>query len=136
MDIAEAVAFARDHHRSVLATRRADGSPQLSPVVHAVDAEGRVMISTREPAMKVRNLRRDDRASLCVLSNAFFGSWAQLEGTCEIVPLPDGMPLLEFVYRAVAGEHPDWEEFRRAMVQEQRVVLRITPTAGGPSRSG
>ena len=136
MDLAEAVSFARSHHRSVLATRKADGSPQQSPVVHAVDPEGRVLISTREPAVKVRNLRRDARVSLCILNDQFFGAWAQLDGTADIVPLPAALPLLEYLYREVAGEHPDWEEFRRAMADERRVVLRITPTAGGPSRSG
>jgi len=136
MDLTEAIGFARQQHRSVLATRRADGSPQLSPVIHAVDADGRVLISTRDTAVKVRNARRDPRVALCVLSEGFFGPWAQLGGTCEVVPLPDAMGLLERVYREVAGEHPDWQEFRGAMVAERRVILRITPSAGGPAQSG
>ena len=136
MDLAEATEFARTNHRSVLATRRADGSPQQSPVVHAVDAAGRVMISTREPAMKVRNIRRDPRVAMVVLNDGFFGTWAQLEGQAEILELPDAMPLLEDVYRQVAGEHNDWDEFRQAMVEQRRVVLRITPTAAGPTKSG
>jgi PPOX class probable F420-dependent enzyme len=136
MDIAGAVAFARSNHHSLLATRRTDGEPQLSPVVHAVDAEGRVMISTREPSMKVRNLRRHQRASLCLLSDAFFGEWAQLEGPCEIVPLPEAMPLLEETYRQVAGEHKDWDDFRKAMVTQRRVILRVTPDRAGPTASG
>ena len=136
MDLTDAVAFARTHHHSVLATRRADGASQLSPVVHGVDGDGRLMVSTREPAVKVRNARRHPRVSFCVLSDGFFGPWAQLEGPCEVVPLPDAMPLLEDVYRQVAGEHPDWGEFRRAMEEERRVVLRVTPDRGGPSVSG
>lgn len=136
MDLSEAVAFARVNHHSVLATRRSDGEPQLSPVVHGVDADGRIMVSTRAPAMKVRNAHRHPRASLCVLSDRFFGTWAQVEGPCEVVPLPDAMPLLEDIYRQVAGEHPDWDDFRRAMEAERRVVLRVTPDRGGPSVSG
>jgi PPOX class probable F420-dependent enzyme len=136
MEPSDAAAFLRDHHRSVLATLRADGAPQLSPVVHAVDAEGRVMISTREPAMKVRNLRRTPRAWLCGLNDGFFGKWVQAEGDVEIVPLPEAMPLLEEVYRAVAGEHPDWDDFRAAMEKERRVVLRITIDRAGPTVSG
>jgi PPOX class probable F420-dependent enzyme len=136
MDLTEAVERARTNHHSVLATRRADGSPQMSPVVHGVDGTGRIMISTREPAMKVRNLRREPRAWLCVLPDGFFGSWAQLAGPCEIVALPEAMPLLEDIYRQVAGEHPDWADFRLAMERERRVVLRITPDQVGPTASG
>ncbi len=86
--------------------------------------------------MKVRNVRLHPRASFCVLPDEFFGEWAQLEGPCEVVPLPDAMPLLELVYRQVAGEHPDWEDFRRAMVEQRRVVLRVTPDRAGPTGSG
>jgi len=136
LDRDEAIEFLRDHHRSVLATRRSDGGVQLSPVVHALDAEGRVMISTREPAMKVRNVRRDGQAWLCVLNDRFFGGWAQAEGPVDVVALPEAMPLLEDVYRAVAGEHPDWEDFRAAMERERRVVLRITVERVGPTVSG
>jgi PPOX class probable F420-dependent enzyme len=136
VDLTEAVALARTNHHSVLATRRADGSPQMSPIVHGVDDAGRIMISTREPAMKVRNLRRDPRAALCVLPDGFFGGWAQLGGTCEIVDLPEAMPLLEEVYRQVAGEHPDWADFRQAMERDRRVILRITPDQAGPTASG
>ena len=136
MDLAEAISFAGENHRSVLATHRQDGSIQQSPVVHAVDASGRVMISTRAPAMKVHNIRRDPRVSLCAFSDAFFGSWALLIGTAEIVSRPEAMPLLEETYRQVAGEHKDWDEFRKAMDDQQRVIVRITATAGGPTKSG
>ena len=136
MDLAEAVAFARTNHHSVLATTKRDGTIQQSPIVHGVDADGRIMISTREPAMKVANVRRNPAVSLCVLNDKFFGGWGQIWGTTEVVPLPDAMPLLEDVYRQVAGEHNDWDEFRQSMVDQRRVVLRITPTAGGPTKSG
>jgi PPOX class probable F420-dependent enzyme len=136
VDITEAADLAREQHRSVLATRKRDGGPQQSPVVHGVDADGRLMISTREPAMKVANARRDPRVALCVLPDGFFGQWAQIDGTAEVISLPDAMPLLEDVYRQVAGEHRDWAEFRAAMETERRVIIRITPTAAGPNRSG
>lgn len=136
MDLKQGIDLARGNHHIVLATRRSDGRPQMSPVVSAVDDEGRLLVSTREPAAKVRNLRHDPHASICVLSDNFFGDWAQLDGTVEIVPLPEAMELLEFIYRQVSGEHPDWAEFREAMVAQRRVALRITVTAAGPTYSG
>jgi PPOX class probable F420-dependent enzyme len=136
MDLEEAIRLARRNHHTVLATRRADGRPQMSPVVSGVDDAGRIMISTREAAAKVLNLRRDPQASVCVLSDTFFGDWAQLDGTAEIVPLPEAMDMLELIYRLVSGEHPDWDEFREAMIQQRRVALRITATAAGPTYSG
>ena len=136
MDRTEALDFIRSNHRAVLATTRSDGSPQLSPVTAAVDAEDRVVVSTRETAMKVHNLRRRPRAWLCVLTERFFGSWAQVEGDVEIVPLPEAMEGLVDYYRLVAGEHPDWDEYRRAMQNERRVLLRITVDRAGPTRSG
>src|ERR1700740_1642875 len=121
MDLNDARAFLREHHHSILATSRADGRPQLSPVVHAVDDEGRVLISSRAPAYKVRNLRRDARASLCAIRDGFFGEWIQVDGTAGIVSLPEAMDVLVFAYRQIAGEHPDWADYRAAMEREQRV---------------
>jgi PPOX class probable F420-dependent enzyme len=128
--------FLRAHHRAVLATVRADGRPQLSPVTAAVDAAGRVLISTRETAIKTKNLARDPRASLCVLNDGFFGEWIQAEGTAEIVHLPEAMELLVDYYRRAAGEHPDWDDYRDAMRRERRVMVRITITRAGPDASG
>jgi PPOX class probable F420-dependent enzyme len=136
MDLQNAIQVARHNHHTVLTTQRADGRPQMSPVVSAVDDDGRLLVSTREPAAKVRNLRRNPAVSVCVLPDTFFGEWAQLDGTAEIVPLPEAMELLEFVYRQVSGEHPDWAEFREAMNAQRRVALRITVTAAGPTYSG
>jgi PPOX class probable F420-dependent enzyme len=136
MELSTAREFLRAHHRAVLATSRADGRPQLSPVAAAVDDEGRVLISTREAAIKTRNLRRDPRASLCVLNDGFFGEWIQVEGTAEIISLPDAMEILVSYYRGVGGEHPDWDEYRAAMEREHRVIVRITMTRAGPDVSG
>ena len=136
MDIEGAREFVRGNHRAVLATQRADGSPQLSPVTVGLDHEGRVIVSTRETAMKVHNLRRQPRASLCLLNDRFFGDWGQVEGDVEIVALPEAMELLVDYYRSISGEHPDWEQYRKAMVDERRVVLRISIDRAGPSRAG
>ena len=120
----------------MLATFRASGLPQLSPVLAAADGTGRVLISTREAAAKTRNLRRDPRASLCVISDGFFGDWVQLDGTAEVISLPDAMELLVGYYRLVAGEHPDWDDYRAAMERDRRVVLRLSITRAGPDYSG
>jgi PPOX class probable F420-dependent enzyme len=136
MDVDRARAFIRENHRAVLATRRTNGDPQLSPVVCAVDAEGRVTVSTREPAMKVKNVRRDSRVSLCVLNDGFFGDWLQVDGTAEVVSLPEAMELLVEYYRSVGGEHPDWDEYRAAMERDRRVLVRIDIDRAGPDRSG
>ena len=136
MDTARAADFLHAHHRAVLATARSDGRPQLSPVTCTVDDEGRVLISTRETALKTRNLRRRPQASLCVFTDNFFGEWVQVEGDVEIIPLPDAMDLLVDYYRRISGEHPDWDDYRAAMVRDRRVIARITITRAGPDVSG
>jgi len=136
MDINEALDFVRTQHHAVLGTLKGDGTPQLSPVTVAVDDDGHVIISTRQPAYKVRNIRRNPRVWLCVLPDAFFGRWVQIDGTAEIVELPAAMDGLVAYYRSVSGEHPDWDDYRAAMARDQRVLLVITPTKAGPSVSG
>ena len=136
MDTGRAADFMRAHHRAVLATSRSDGRPQLSPVTCTVDDENRVLISTRETALKTRNLRRRPQASLCVFTDNFFGEWVQVEGDVEIIPLPDAMDLLVEYYRSISGEHPDWADYRAAMVRDRRVIVRITITRAGPDASG
>jgi len=128
--------FLRAHPRGVLATYRRDGQAQLSPVVAAVDDESRVVISTREGAMKTLNVRRNPRAALCVLNDGFYGEWHTVEGTVEVVSLPEAMEPLVDYYRRVSGEHPDWPDYRDAMVRERRVLLRITVDRSGPTTSG
>lgn len=137
MDLDEARAILREQHHAVLATWRADGTPQLSPVTVGVDEEGRPEISSRHTAYKVRNLRRDPRAYLCVFPDTFYGGrWIQLDGTITVVDLPDAMePLVEY-YRHISGEHPDWADYRAAMTRDQRVLLRMTIDRAGPDRSG
>jgi len=132
----EARDFLRANHRAVLATVRGDGRPQLSPVTCGLDQAGRVIISTRETAVKTRNLRRNPLASLCVFTDAFFGRWVQVEGSAEVVSLPEAMEFLVEYYRLVSGEHPDWDDYRAAMVRDQRCLIRVEITRAGPDISG
>lgn len=135
MDLAAAQAFVLEHHRAVLGTTRRDGTPQMSPVLVSVEGDA-LMISTRVTALKVTNIERDPRVHLCVLSDGFFGPWVQISGTAEIIRLPDALDGLVAYYRQISGEHPDWDDYRAAMVREQRCLIRVTPTTAGPDRSG
>jgi PPOX class probable F420-dependent enzyme len=132
----EARAFLSENHRAVLVTRRADGGVQTSPVTVGLDGDGMVVISTRETAYKVRNLRKDPTAVVCVFSDGFFGPWVQIEGRASILSLPEAMEPLVDYYRRVGGEHPDWDEYRHAMEEQRRVLVRITLEKVGPSQFG
>ncbi len=136
MDLEAARTFVRAHHRAVLATMRRDGRPQLSPVACAVDDSGHIVVSTRQTAMKTKNIRRDPRVSICVFQDRFFGDWIQVDGTAEIIELPQAMEGLVEYYRAVAGDHPDWDDYRAAMERERRVLLRVALDRAGPDRAG
>jgi PPOX class probable F420-dependent enzyme len=136
MEIDEAIEYVRRNHHAVLATLKQDGTPQLSPVTAGVDEEGRAVISTRQAAYKVRNIRRDPRVWLCVFPDGFYGRWAQLEGIAEIVELPAAMDGLVSYYRDISGEHPDWSDYRAAMTRERRVLLRVSVSKAGPNVSG
>jgi PPOX class probable F420-dependent enzyme len=136
MDIEAALDFVRANHNAVLSTLKADGTPQLSPVTVGVDDDGYVVISTRQPAYKVRNIRRDPRVWLCVLPGTFYGKWVQLEGTAGVVELPEAMDGLVDYYRRISGEHPDWDDYRAAMERDERVLLRIQVGKAGPDVSG
>ena len=128
--------FARQNHRAVLATTRANGRPQLSPVTVGVDEEDYIVISTRETSMKVANLRRDPWATLCVFTDGFFGDWVQAAGPVEIVSLPEAMDGLVEYYRRISGEHPDWDEYRAVMARDQRCLLRVAVEEAGPNKAG
>ncbi len=122
----EKLEFVQAHHRAVLVTRRADGRLQTSPIVCGVEG-GQVVISVTADRAKTKNLRRDRRATLCVLSDEFYGPWVQIDGAAEVVDLPEAMEGLVDLYRNVSGEHPDWDEYRAAMVADGRCLIRITP---------
>lgn len=136
MEVAAAQQFIRSNHRAVLATFRRDGRPAISPILVTLDDEDRVIISTREPAMKVQHVRRDPRVSLVVMNDGFFGEWVQAEGTAEVVELPDAMETLVAYYRSISGEHPDWDDYRAAMQRDRRVIIRFAIERAGPNVEG
>jgi PPOX class probable F420-dependent enzyme len=136
MDVAVALAFLRANHQAVIATTRADGTTQMSPITVGVDAADRVVVSTRETAYKVAHLRALPYAAICAFTDRFFGDWVQVEGPVDIVSLPDAMEPLVDYYRAIRGEHPDWDEYRAAMQGDRRVILRMTVERAGPALQG
>jgi PPOX class probable F420-dependent enzyme len=137
MELDAARDFIREHHRAVMATRRADGAPQMSIVAANVDADGRVIVSTRETAVKTKNLRRDPHVSFCILpEDGWSGQWIQVDGTATVLSLPEAMePLVEY-YRSTAGEHPDWDDYRAAMERDRRVLVRVDLERAGPDIAG
>jgi PPOX class probable F420-dependent enzyme len=136
MDIDKALDFVRRNHRAVLATRTRSGGIQQSPVLVGVDADGHLVVSSREAAYKTKNLRRDPWAQLCVFPDGFFGEWIVVEGRPEVLSLPEAMePLVEY-FRGVAGEHDNWDDYRESMRRERRVLVRIVPERAGPDREG
>jgi PPOX class probable F420-dependent enzyme len=135
--IDDAKNFLTEHHLGVLATRRKDGRLQMSPITSGLDADGRVIISSRETAYKVTNLRRDPRAALCVFTKAFHGGgWVQVNGPADIISLPGAMDSLVYLQRQVYGEHKSWPEFHERMVRERRVIIRFAIESVAPLRRG
>jgi PPOX class probable F420-dependent enzyme len=133
----ELLEFVRPRHRGILVTTRRDGRPQLSPVAMGVDAEGRVVVSSYPERAKTRNARRRSEASVCVLSEDFDGDWVQLDGSLEVVDLPEALDGLVEYFRSISGEHPDWDDYRAAMQRQGKVLLRLTIERWGPiSRGG
>lgn len=130
------VEFVRPRHRMVLSTRRRDGSPQISPVTGGVDDDGRIVIATYPERAKTANARRDPAVSVMVQSDEWNGPWVQVDGTAEVLDVPDAVePLVEY-FRSIAGEHSDWDEYRAAMVKQGKSLLRITPERWGPVATG
>ncbi|MCD4535080.1 PPOX class F420-dependent oxidoreductase [Nocardioides sp. cx-169] len=136
VDLDGLLEFVRPRHRMILITRRRDGHPQSSPVTGGVDDEGRVVISTYPERAKTANARRAGEATVLVLSEEFNDAWVQLEGTCEVIDPPDSVEPLVDYYRSIAGEHPDWDEYRQAMRDQGKSLLRITPTRWSPIATG
>jgi PPOX class probable F420-dependent enzyme len=136
VDLEELLEFVRPRHNLVLLTIRSDGRPQASPVTGGVDEEGRIVVSTYPERAKTHNARRDPRVSVVVLSDDFGGAWVQVDGDCEVIDSPESVEPLVDYFRAVAGEHPDWDEYRAAMVTQGKSLLRITPTRWSPIATG
>lgn len=136
VDVAGLLDFVRPRHHGILLTIRADGSPQGSPVTMGVDSAGRIVVSTYPERAKTRNAKRNPAASVIVLSDDFGGAWVQVDGTAEVIDIPDSVePLVEY-YRSISGEHPDWNEYREAMVRQGKSLIRVTPQRWGPIATG
>ncbi|MGX1222991.1 PPOX class F420-dependent oxidoreductase [Streptomyces ambofaciens] len=136
VSLAELLDFVRPRHRAILLTRRSDGSPQGSPLTCGVDDAGRIVVSTYPERAKTRNARRDPRVSLLVLSDEWNGPWVQVDGIAEVLDAPDSVePLVEY-FRNISGEHPDWDEYRQAMVKQGKSIIRVTPQKWGPVATG
>ncbi|GAA3235209.1 PPOX class F420-dependent oxidoreductase [Dactylosporangium siamense] len=132
----ELIEFLSSRHRALVITTRADGRPQASPVTSGVDAQGRIVISTYPERAKIRNARRDSRVSVVVLSDEWNGPWVQVDGVAEVLDLPEALePLVEY-FRCISGEHPDWDEYREAMRQQGKSLLRVTIESWGPIATG
>jgi PPOX class probable F420-dependent enzyme len=130
------LAFLRPRHHGLLATTRKDGRPQLSPVTCGVDDDGRIVISTYPDRAKAYNARRDTRASICVLSSDWDGPYVQVDGSIEVLDLPEALEPLVQYYRNISGEHPDWDGYRAAMEKQGKCLLRITVERWGPISTG
>jgi PPOX class probable F420-dependent enzyme len=132
----ELLEFTRPRHRAILLTARADGRVQGSPVTCGVDDSGRIVVSTYPERAKTRNAKREPRVSLVVLSDDWDGPWVQVDGSAEVIDAPDSVePLIEY-YRTIAGEHPDWDEYRTAMIKQGKSIIRVTPERWGPVATG
>ena len=130
------LAFLRPRHHMVLLTWRRDGGVQGSPVTAGVDAEGRIVVATYPERAKSVNVARRPRASVIVLSDEFGGAWVQVDGDAELITLPDAVEPLVDYFRAISGEHPNWAEYRQAMIDQGKALIRITPTGWGPIATG
>jgi PPOX class probable F420-dependent enzyme len=128
--------FVRPRHQLILITLRRGGGPQASPVTGGVDEQGRIVISSYPGRAKVRNLRRSPECSVLVLSDDFGGAWVQVDGSAEVLDLPDALEPLVDYYRAISGEHPDWNEYRAAMTAQGKSLIRVTPLTWGPVATG
>jgi PPOX class probable F420-dependent enzyme len=136
VDREELLEFIRPRHRGILSTTRRDGRPQMSLVTMGVDTEGRVVIASYPERVKVLNARRDPEASIGVMSDEFNGDWVQVDGTIEVLDLPEALDGLVDYFRVISGEHSDWDEYRQAMTDQGKVLLRLTPQRWGPISCG
>jgi len=136
VDLNALLDFVRSRHAMILLTRRRDGSAQLSPVTGGVDESGRIVISTYPERAKTANLKRDPSCSVLVLSDEFGGAWVQVDGSAEVLDMPEAEDGLVEYFRCISGEHPDWDEYRAAMRTQNKSLIRITPTRWGPIATG
>jgi PPOX class probable F420-dependent enzyme len=128
--------FIRPRHHAILSTQRGDGSAQMSPVTMGVDPDGEILVASYPERAKVRNLRLHDQAALCVLSDDFGGEWVQVSGRAVVVDLPEATEGLVAYFRSISGEHADWDEYRQAMIDQGKVLIRVAVERWGPISKG
>jgi PPOX class probable F420-dependent enzyme len=132
----ELVDFLRARHRATLVTRRRDGGLQMSPVTCGVDEAGRLVVSTYPQRAKASNARRHPAVSVLVHSDDWNDPYVQVDGTAEVLDMPDALePLVEY-FRCISGEHPDWDEYRDAMRKQNKSLIRVTIDRWGPIATG
>lgn len=127
--------FVRPRHRGVLMTTRADGRPQSSLVTLGL-ADGRLVVASYPERAKVRNIRRNPLASMAVMSDEFNGEWVHIDGTAEVVDLPEALDGLVDYFRVISGEHSDWDEYREAMTDQGKCLIRFSIDRWGPISKG
>jgi PPOX class probable F420-dependent enzyme len=132
----ELIDFISTRHHAIVMTTRGDGRPQASPVTCGVDDLGRIVVATYPERAKTSNARRDPRVSVLFLSDDFGGPWVQVDGTAEVLDVPGAVEPLVDYYRSISGEHPDWAEYREAMVKQGKSLLRVTPQRWSPVATG
>ena len=132
----ELLDFVRDRNHWVMATVRADGRPQISPVTGGVGPDGNLLISTYPSRDKVHNLRKDPRTTICVLSDHFGGAWVQVDGLVTVTDVPEALDGMVEYFRAISGEHPDWDDYRAAMIRQGKCLLSIAVERWGPIATG
>lgn len=132
----ELLDFIRPRHQAIVITTRADGRPQASPVTCGVDEQGRIVVATYPERAKTRNARRHPDVSVLCLSDDFGGPWVQVDGTAEVLDVPAAVEPLVDYFRSISGEHPDWAEYRQAMLTQGKSLLRVTPRRWGPVATG
>ena len=136
VELEQLLEFVRPRHRMVLITERKDGRPQSSPVTGGVDDAGRIVISTYPERAKTANARRTGKATVLVLSDEFNDAWVQVEGACEVIDMPEAVEPLVDYFRSISGEHPDWDEYRQAMRDQGKSLIRVTPERWSPVATG
>ncbi|WP_030484738.1 PPOX class F420-dependent oxidoreductase [Nocardioides aequoreus] len=136
VELEQLLEFVRPRHKVTLVTTRQDGRPQVSPVSGGIDDEGRVVISTYPGRAKTANLRRDPRATVLFHGDDWDDAYVQVDGTAEVIDMPEAVEPLVDYYRSIAGEHPDWDEYREAMAKQGKSLIRITIERWGPVATG
>ena len=136
VDRAEMEDFVRPRHRGVLLTTRRDGRPQSSLVTMGLDTSGRVVVSSYPERAKSVNAKRNPAVSVVVMSDEFGGEWMQLDGTAEVLDMPEALDGLVEYFRVISGEHPDWDEYREAMAHQGKCLIRLTIDQWGPISKG